>query len=147
MHENLNDFQTHHTPFMLWIIIVLNQGGAKISTLIYTFIYSRATSIGPPLCYIAWSCWSFNLECMSPFSILLSCVICQMSHLSAWDYESVNYGGGTFRRHRFGAGQLGAVPFRRRTFRRRFLFFLFFELWRKNNEAGNFLNVVERGPV
>ena len=26
-------------------------------------------------------------------------------------------------------------------------FFLFFEKWRKNNEAGNFLNVVEREPV
>ena len=25
--------------------------------------------------------------------------------------------------------------------------FLFFELWRKNNEAGNFLNAVEREPV
>ena len=30
------------------------------------------------------------------------------------------------RRHRFGTGQLGAVPFRRRTFRRRFLIFLYF---------------------
>ena len=26
-------------------------------------------------------------------------------------------------------------------------FFLFFDLWRKNNEAGNFLNAVEREPV
>jgi len=33
-----------------------------------------------------------------------------------------------------GAGHLGAVSF-------------FFELWRKNNEAGNSLNVVEREPV
>jgi len=31
-------------------------------------------------------------------------------------------GGGTFRRRRFGAGQLGAVPFRRR-----FLFFSIYE--------------------
>ena len=31
-----------------------------------------------------------------------------------------------FRRRRFGAGQLGAVPFRRRTFRRRFLLFFYF---------------------
>ena len=35
-------------------------------------------------------------------------------------------GGGTFRRRRFGAGQLGAVPFRRRTFRRRFLIYFYF---------------------
>ena len=27
------------------------------------------------------------------------------------------------------------------------IFFLFFDLWRKNNEAGNFLNAVEREPV
>ena len=53
-----------------------------------------------------------------------------------------------FRRRRFSAGQLGAVSFRHRTFRCRFLiYFLFFELWRKNNEAGNFLNAVEREPV
>ena len=32
-------------------------------------------------------------------------------------------GGGTFRRRRLGAGQLGAVPFRRRTLRRRFLIY------------------------
>ena len=30
-------------------------------------------------------------------------------------------GGGTFRRRRFGAGQLGAVPFRRR-----YIFYLYF---------------------
>ena len=35
-------------------------------------------------------------------------------------------GGGPFLRRRFGAGQLGAVPFRRRTFRRRFLIFFYF---------------------
>ena len=35
-------------------------------------------------------------------------------------------GGGPFRRRRFGAGQLGAVPFRRRTFRRRFLIYFYF---------------------
>ena len=42
---------------------------------------------------------------------------------------------------RLGARQLGAVPFGRRTFGRRF------ELWRKNNEAGNSLNAVEREPI
>ena len=49
--------------------------------------------------------------------------------------------GGIFRRRRFGAGQLGAVPFRRRTFGHRF------ELGIKNNEADNSLNAVERKPV
>ena len=44
-------------------------------------------------------------------------------------------GGGPFRRSRFGAGQLCAVSYS----------FLFVKLWRKNNEAGNFLNAVERG--
>ena len=38
-------------------------------------------------------------------------------------------GGGPFRRRRFGAGQLGAVPFRRRTFRRRFLIFFNFSIY------------------
>ena len=37
-----------------------------------------------------------------------------------------------------GHRRLGAVPFGRRTFGRRF------ELWRKNNEAGNSLNAIER---
>ena len=41
---------------------------------------------------------------------------------------------------------ISAPPFRRRTVRRRFLI-LFLELWRKNNEVGNFLNAVEREPV
>ena len=46
-----------------------------------------------------------------------------------------------FRRRRFGAGQLGAGHFGAVSY------FFFFELWRKNNEAGNFLNAVEREPV
>jgi len=50
-------------------------------------------------------------------------------------------GGGLFGRCPLGARQLDAVPFGRRTFGRRF------ELWRKNNEAGNSLNAVEREPV
>ena len=29
----------------------------------------------------------------------------------------------------------------------RYIRFLFFELWRKNNEGGNSLNAVEREPV
>ena len=44
----------------------------------------------------------------------------------------MNSGGGPFRRRRFGAISN---------------LFLFFELWRKNNEAGNFLNAVEPEPV
>ena len=44
--------------------------------------------------------------------------------------------GGPFGRRRLGARKLGAVPFEHR-----------FELWRKNNEAGNSLNAVEREPV
>ena len=43
-------------------------------------------------------------------------------------YESKIPGGGPFRRRRFGAGQLGTVPFRRRTFRRRFLFLFYFSI-------------------
>ena len=35
------------------------------------------------------------------------------------------------RRLRFGAGQLAAVPFRRRTFRRRFLIFFIFRVMKK----------------
>ena len=38
-------------------------------------------------------------------------------------------GGGTFRRRRFGAGQLGAVPIRRRTFRCRFLILFYFSIY------------------
>ena len=46
------------------------------------------------------------------------------------------------------AGQLGAVPFRRRTFGRCFLiYFCFSSYEEKNNEAGNSLNAVEREPV
>ena len=56
-------------------------------------------------------------------------------------YKVPPAGGGPFGRRRLGARQLGAVPFGRRTFGRRF------ELWRKNNEAGNSLNAVEREPV
>ena len=57
-------------------------------------------------------------------------------------------GGGPFRRRRFGAGQLGAVPFRRRTFRRHFLIFLYFSNYEeKKNEADYFLNAFERKPV
>ena len=62
-------------------------------------------------------------------------------------------GGGPFRRRRFGAGQLGAVPFWRRAVSAPNIsvpfpnFFLFFELWRRCNEAGNFLNAVEQEPV
>ena len=37
--------------------------------------------------------------------------------------ETIVSGGGTFRRRRLGAGLLGAEPFRRRTFRRRFLIY------------------------
>ena len=50
-----------------------------------------------------------------------------------WSYAAWYYfpGGGPFRRRRFGAGQLGAVPFRRRTFRRRFLFFYIFRVMKK----------------
>ena len=56
--------------------------------------------------------------------------------------------GGPFRRRRFGGGQLGAVPFRRRTFRRCFLIYFYFSSYEeKNNEAGNSLNDVEREPV
>ena len=42
--------------------------------------------------------------------------------------DSSFQGGGPFRRRRFGAGQVGAVPFRCRTFQHRFLIFFFFEL-------------------
>ena len=52
-------------------------------------------------------------------------------------------GGVPFRRRGLGAGQLGDVPFRHRFL----IFYLFFELWRKKNEAGNSLNAVEREPV
>ena len=71
-------------------------------------------------------------------------------------FEHIKLGEGHFgtavsapptRRHRFGAELLGVVPFWRRTFRRRFIIFFIFDLWRKNNEAGNFLNAVEREPV
>ena len=44
--------------------------------------------------------------------VKFSCTSCR------WRREVIvmghNLGGGTFRRHRLGAGQLGAVPFRRR---------------------------------
>ena len=46
-------------------------------------------------------------------------------------YLCILYGGGQFRRRRLGAGQLGAVPFRRRTFRRRFLIFFIFRAMKK----------------
>ena len=51
-------------------------------------------------------------------------------------------GGGKFRRRRLGAADsaldnYGPFP----------ISILFFELWRENNEAGNFLNAVEREPV
>ena len=52
-----------------------------------------------------------------------------MSHnviVSLGIMEAQLRGGGTFRCHRFGAGQLGAVPFRRRKFRRRFLIYFYF---------------------
>ena len=54
----------------------------------------------------------------------------------------INIGGGPFRRHRFGAGQLGAGHFGAV-----YYFFLFSSYAEKNNEAGNFLNAVEREPV
>ena len=56
-----------------------------------------------------------------------------------WEIMGLNPGGGPIRRRRFGAGQLSAVLFRRRI--------LFFEASSKINEAGNFLNSVEREPV
>ena len=67
-------------------------------------------------------------------------------------YLNQIYGGGTFRRRRFGAAD-SAPPIRLWTTRRRAVsapfpnLFLFFDLWRKNHEAGNFLNAVEREPV
>ena len=52
----------------------------------------------------------------------------------------------SFGRRRFGAKQLGAVLFRRRTFGRRFLIY-FSSYEEKNNEAGNSLNAIECEPV
>ena len=56
-------------------------------------------------------------------------------------------GGAPFRRRRLGAADSAldksapdiSAPFPN--------IFLFFELWRKNNDAGNFMNAVEREPV
>ena len=47
-------------------------------------------------------------------------------------YQCIEYiGGGPFRRRRFGAGQLGTVPIRRRTFGCRFLIFFIFRVMKK----------------
>ena len=54
-----------------------------------------------------------------------NCRILRSFEFSVVD-QSQNLGGGPFRRRRFGDGQLGTVPFRRRTFRRRFLIFFYF---------------------
>ena len=52
------------------------------------------------------------------------------------------------RRCRFGAGQFGAVPFRRRKFGRRFLLLFYFSSYEeKSIKAGNSLNAVERKPI
>ena len=51
-------------------------------------------------------------------------------------------GGGPFWRHRLGAADSALdiwTPFP--------IFILFFELWRKNHEAGNTLNAVEHEPT
>ena len=87
---------------------------------------------------LGWN-WRCHLFCADNFTVGNEAVFpavlgFSMQHfVRQWTLSSLPniFGGGPFRRGRFGAGQLGAVPFRRRTFERRFLIFFFFDLWKK----------------